>query len=195
MKGENRWLETAQFEHAFWLQILGDHARFIYFAFPANERAYWQQAERFAERFDEQLQRAKSIGNDERRMLELTRSAQELAQSFRQFKLVLIRRQLVGTLRFHLSPAFVNHMLNELEEYLRLLNDLVKQQVPPPTHAVHHHLLWLLDATGHAGTIEKELEMTEYNLRSKSRQFTKDFEHFYLKAVEMAGFLRANLQR
>ncbi|HET7629346.1 MAG TPA: DUF2935 domain-containing protein, partial [Bacillales bacterium] len=47
----------------------------------------------------------------------------------------------------------------------------------------------------HAGTIEKELEMTEYNLRSKSRQFTKDFEHFYLKAVEMAGFLRANLQR
>ena len=39
----------------------------------------------------------------------------------RKFKLNLIQKHLLGKIKIHLSPTFINHMVNELEEYLRLL--------------------------------------------------------------------------
>lgn len=35
--------------------------------------------------------------------------------------------------------------------------------------------------------------MVEYDFQQKSNQFTKQFEHFYLKAIELAGYLRTNI--
>ncbi|WP_391207155.1 DUF2935 domain-containing protein [Psychrobacillus sp. L4] len=32
-------------------------------------------------------------------------------------------------------------------------------------------------------------------LKEKEQQFIKDWEDFYLKAIELAGFLRANVER
>ncbi|HET7658405.1 MAG TPA: DUF2935 domain-containing protein [Bacillales bacterium] len=192
----NRLLEqTAVFEHSFWLQVLGDHSRFIFHALPASERAYWQQAELYIQHFDQLLQKVRASGNQPVPLQEITQSAYQLASQFREFKLFILRRQLVGTLSFNLSPTFVSHMVNELDEYIRILSYLLQQQVPPPAHVVHHHLLWLLDATGHAGSIKAELDLTEHQLKMKSHKFFSDFQHFYLKALEMAGYLRTNLDR
>lgn len=85
-------------------------------------------------------------------------------------------------------------MVNEAEEYLRVLPYLQKGEVPPVAHPLHYHLVWLLDAAGHSGAIESSLDQVEYQLRKKSEKFTKDFQHFYLKAVEMAGYLRTDLE-
>lgn len=187
--------QTAVFEHSFWLQVLGDHSRFIYYALPASERAYWHQAELFIQRFDQLLHEVRISGNDRSRLQQITQNASPLVTQLRDFKLHILNRQLSGTLHFSLTPTFVNHMVNELEEYERILSYLSKQQVPPRVHAVHHHLLWLLDASGHAGSIDASLDIVEYQLKEKSRKFTRTFEHFYLKAVEMAGYLRTNLDR
>jgi hypothetical protein len=84
-------------------------------------------------------------------------------------------------------------MVNELEEYLRLLKYFNSNQMPPVFHELHHHLLWLLDATGHAGAISSNMDDIEKRLKEKSEQYKKHFNDFYLKAVEMAGFLRTNL--
>ena len=54
-------------------------------------------------------------------------------------------------------------------------------------------MLWLLDAVGHAGAIEDQLDATERMLRKKSEKFIKHFEHLYLKAVEFAGYLRTKV--
>ena len=54
----------------------------------------------------------------------LNQEALHASQELREFKLKLLERQLAGTIDFLLTPSFVNHMVNELEEYLRILQAL-----------------------------------------------------------------------
>jgi tRNA(Met) C34 N-acetyltransferase TmcA len=179
--------ETALFEHRFWLQVLGDHSRFIYDSLSPKETAYIRQAQSMIQEFDALLQQARrNLEADE--IASLTTAAQQKTMQLRQFKLTLLRKHLDDELAIGLSPTFLNHMVNELEEYVRILSYLLQGQIPPVVHPVHHHLLWLLDAAGHAGAIEDELDHAEKMMKAKSRTFTRQFEDFYLKAVEMAGF-------
>ncbi|MED0666276.1 DUF2935 domain-containing protein [Bacillus badius] len=182
--------ETAKFEHEFWLQILGDHSRFIYEALAPNEQQDVEQSRRFIQAFDRLLEQARKGTTN---WLALSRLANEETEKLRMFKLDLIRRHLTGKVSIQLGPTFISHMVNELDEYKRLLKHLQAEEVPPVYHALHHHLLWLLDAAGHAGAISDRMDRIEKRLKQKSDRFTKDFEAFYLKAVEMTGFLRANL--
>ncbi|WP_409271910.1 DUF2935 domain-containing protein [Neobacillus sp. SCS-31] len=76
---------------------------------------------------------------------------------------------------------------------MRILEHVKVGEMPPLCHEVHHHLLWLLDAAGHSGAISSNLDSVEKRLKMTSNTFTKHFEQFYLKAVEMAGYLRTNL--
>ncbi|MCF6410303.1 DUF2935 domain-containing protein [Pseudalkalibacillus salsuginis] len=180
--------KTAEFEHRFWLQILGDHARFIHDSLASDQTKEISRANYFIKTFDQLLGRVKSAD-----MIELSEQAEEEVKKLRQFKLDLIKRHLVGKIKISLGPTFLNHMVNELDEYLRILPYLKKGEVPPTLHELHHHLVWLLDAAGHAGAISDNMDQIEKKIREKSDTFTKDFEAFYLKAVEMAGFLRTKL--
>ncbi|KLA35392.1 hypothetical protein B4080_3305 [Bacillus cereus] len=85
-------------------------------------------------------------------------------------------------------------MVNELEEYITVLGYLIKGEIPPVFHELHYHLVWLTDAAGHAGSISAELDLVEKQLKEKSEMYAKHFEQFYLKAVEMAGYLRTELK-
>ncbi|SEQ14004.1 protein of unknown function [Piscibacillus halophilus] len=111
----------------------------------------------------------------------------------REFKFSIIRRQLNGEIGIHLSPTFINHMVNELEEYLLVISYLKEGEAPPIFHELHHHLVWLADAAGHAGAINDELDKVEQRLKEKSEKFAKHFDDFYIKAVELTGYLRANI--
>ncbi|WP_040209676.1 DUF2935 domain-containing protein [Neobacillus jeddahensis] len=179
---------TARFEHRFWLQILGDHSRFIYEALAPDQKVEITQASNFIQVFDTLLEQANST-----ELMQLTNQAELEVIKFRDFKLELIRKHLVGNIKIYLSPTFINHMVNELEEYVRILNHLKAGEVPPVYHELHHHLLWLLDAAGHSDAIYTNLDGVEKKLREKSDSFTKNFEAFYLKAVELAGYLRTSL--
>ncbi len=92
-----------------------------------------------------------------------------------------------------LGETFINHMVNELEEYIKILDGLIKNQEVPDFHPVHHHLLWLSDAAGHAGAINDNLDLSEKKLKHQSTAFQKEFEAFYLKAIELAGYMRTGL--
>lgn len=180
--------QTAQFEHGFWLQIMGDHARFLHDSLAPQEKQEIDQTVYFIQTFDQLLG---SIQNTD--PIRLSQKAEKETLKFRKLKLHIIKNQLAGKITIHLTPSFINHMVNELEEYLRLLKYLKKGEVPPVAHEVHHHLIWLLDAAGHAGAISENLDRVEKKMKGKSNGFTKEFEDFYLKAVEMAGFLRTRL--
>jgi hypothetical protein len=179
---------TARFEHRFWLQILGDHSRFIYDSLAPIQKVEIEQASNFIQVFDTLLEKANS-----NELMEVTAQAEIEVIKLREFKLELIRKHLIGKIKIHLPPTFINHMVNELEEYLRILNYLKAGQVPPVYHELHHHLLWLLDAAGHSGAIASNSDAVEKRLKEKSNSFKKNFEDFYLKAVELAGYLRTNL--
>ena len=182
--------ETAKFEHKFWLQVLGDHARFIHDSLAPHEQRDIELARYFIQTFDQLLE---SVLAEADSLVAFSRLADEETKKLRAFKLDLIRRHLTGKVSIHLGPTFINHMVNELDEYVRLLNNLKAGHTPPIYHALHHHLLWLLDAAGHAGAISDNMDQIEKKIKQKSDSFTKDFEAFYLKAIELTGFLRTNL--
>ncbi|MBM7645643.1 hypothetical protein JOD45_001861 [Scopulibacillus daqui] len=185
--------EASLFEHRFWLQILGDHSRFIYGALSPNEKEHIQTAQQFMKTFDQLLEAARSSPSNEELQM-ITKQADKYAKDIRAFKLELIKEHLTNHLKIHLTPTFLNHMVNEVEEYIRVLGFLVKGQTPPLVHEVHHHLVWLMDAAGHADSIRVSLDEREYFLKDKSDKFRRTFEHFYLRAVEMAGYLRSYVQ-
>lgn len=185
--------EDALFEHRFWLQILGDHSRFILTALSPKETADVQKAAAFIQTFDQLLARARAA-NAAADLAVLNREALAHTVALRAFKLDLLARSLTGRVEVLLTPTFFNHMVNELEEYLRILQALVQGQPVPKFDPLHHDLIWLPDAAGHAGVIAADLDLVEKRLIARSKKFEKHFEQFYLKAIEMAGYIRTNLK-
>ena len=183
---------AARFEHRFWLQILGDHSRFIFESLaPVQKTEILEQAANFIQCIwcTPRTCEFRSIGAISRP------SWNRVVQKLREFKLEVNPKNILsGKIKIHLSPTFINHMVSELEEYVRILNYLKAKQVPPVYHEVHHHhRVWLLDAAGHSEGISTNLDGVETKLKEKSNFFKKNFQDFYLKAVEMAGYLRTNL--
>ena len=183
---------AALFEHRFWLQILGDHARFMRDSLASHETEEIERANGFVQVFDPLLHTAREQLSEEA-LLELGQMAYRHTIEFRSFKLHVLRRLLIGEITIHLTPTFINHMVNELDEYIRVMSFLQAKKIPL-FDVVHHHLLWLPDAAGHASAIRANLDKVETMLAKRTKQFEQMFDHFYLKAVEIAGFLRTQLQ-
>ncbi|SET70232.1 protein of unknown function [Natronincola peptidivorans] len=184
--------KVALFEHHFWLQVLGDHARFIFDNLSPSEMKELEKANHFIFVFDKLLAESHKPLT-EKELMVLTNQAYRYAHEIRLFKLDLIRQHLTGDIELGLPPTFINHMVNEVEEYLRVLCFLMTKQIPTST-AIHNHLIWLLDAAGHAAGIAGDLDMVEKRLIEKSEVFMEHFEEFYIKAVEMAGYMRTCLE-
>lgn len=185
-------LQELKFEYEFWLQVLGDHARFILESLSPIENKDINLAKQFKRIFDELLDEARELNSTEV-MLDLTVRTDVHVTHFKKFKLSLLERHLFKQIEIHLSPTFINHMINELEEFERIIRYFKRGESPPNVHELHHHLLWLQDAYGHAGAIHDNMDAVEKRLREKSMLFTKHFEEFYLKAVEFAGYIRTKV--
>ncbi|GIO62531.1 MULTISPECIES: DUF2935 domain-containing protein [Paenibacillus] len=181
--------EEALFEHRFWLQILGDHARFIYNALASKEVKDVQTAASFVQWFDRLLGQARSFPEGQP-LTELNEQANQAVHELRAFKLDLLDRVLQRKVVIGLSPTFINHMVNELEEYERILAELLKGSPVPRYHPLHHDLLWLPDAAFHSASIASDLDGVERRLIQRSKEFERHFNEFYLKALELVGYLR-----
>jgi hypothetical protein len=185
--------EEALFELKFWMRILGDHSRFILESLAPTETEKINNTQYFIQLFDHLLQKiGKPLEMND--FMEILKQGRIAGEWLRVYKLSLIREQLIGKVGLSLTPTFLNHMVNELDEWLRVSSFLVHGQRVPAAHPLHHDFIWLLDAAGHAGAIHDQLDAVEKDLKEKSSRFITQFEQFYLKAVEMAGFLRANIE-
>ncbi|WP_078380383.1 DUF2935 domain-containing protein [Sutcliffiella halmapala] len=186
------YIEDARFEQLFWMQVFGDHARFFIDTLAAKEEEDVKKALYFKKEYDKWYEASKRL--TESNVQEQLKETKNLTDQLRAFKLSIIRRQLEGKISINLPPTFINHMVNELEEYLNVHQYLEKGESPPIFHELHHHLVWLLDAAGHAQGINDSLDMVEHKIKMKSFDFVNDFKEFYVKAVELAGYLRANVE-
>ncbi|MEH7222816.1 DUF2935 domain-containing protein [Bacillus sp. JJ1566] len=183
--------EEALFETQFWMQVLGDHSRFLHDSLAPSEKERIGKTEQFIISFDRLLDSARGP-LEPNQIITIIQEGRTAAEQLRGLKLDILKNQLVGKVKIGLSPSFINHMVNELEEWLRVSHFLAEGKNVPSTHALHHHLIWLLDAAGHAGGIVSNLDRVEKDLLQKSEKFMKEWEDFYLKAVEMVGFLRTS---
>jgi hypothetical protein len=181
------------FEHRFWLQIMGDHARLIRTALSPVELQDVATATGFIERFDGLLSEARAAGA-EAKLPMLNREAAAATQELKEFKLSLLERLLLGKVELLFTPTFLNHMVNELEEYEKILAALLAGRPVPLFHPLHYDLVWLQDAVGHAASITGDLDLTEKPWIKKSQAFQEGFEALFLKAVEMAGYMRTELR-
>lgn len=184
-----KYEQSVLFEHRFWLQVLGDHARFIFNSLAPSEKVAIKEAHRFIALFDQLVAQAREMCSYAQ-LKELTGTALESAKALRDFKLELLARHLDDELRSSLPPTFFNHMTNELEEYLRILECLIGGEALPLLHPIHHHLLWLSDAVLHAETLACGVDPAESKLKKSSECFIAEFKELYLKAVEIKGYLR-----
>ncbi|RAL26777.1 DUF2935 domain-containing protein [Thermoflavimicrobium daqui] len=178
--------EVVHFEQSFWLQIMYDHTRFILDALSPKEKEEIKRAKALKKCFSELEQSPLDTSQ--------LKSSYQSVNELIKFKLHILRRLLTNSISFNLTPTFVNHMINEAEEYLRILSCLVEGKAPQPLHPLHQHLLWLPDAAGHAEGIDEKLDGTEKTLKAKCRYFIHHFEDFYIKAVELSGYLRTRLK-
>ncbi|CAM4296211.1 hypothetical protein FHS16_000581 [Paenibacillus endophyticus] len=180
--------EQALFEHRFWLQILGDHSRFIFNALSPKEIDV-HMAQAYIHRFDKLLEFSRQT-DASIHLSQLNKQAYEATSDLREFKLSLLDRLLLGQVQIGMTPTFINHMVNELEEYSKILNALLAGNPVPHFSSLHHDLLWLPDAAGHAVSIAMDLDSVEKRLIHKSVQFEEHFNSFYLKAIELTGYMR-----
>ena len=179
------------FEHRFWLQIMGDHARFLFYSLAPTEESHIQKANEFISIYDKLLEQSrKQLSPTE--IKELDRMAYEITYQFRDFKLKLLAQSLTADVKLHLPPTFINDMLNELDEYILTINTLVNGQIPL-FHPIHYHLLWLTDAIGHSFAVTGTLDLVEKDLIDTSTRFEIQFTDLYLKSVMLNGYLRTNM--
>ena len=173
-------------ENRFWLQIMGDHARFIFFSLAPSESEYITIAQEFIRQFDKLLEESQKL-NSLLEMNEFNRKTYDAVFHLRDFKLELLSMSLQDDLISHLSPAFYNYMLNELEEYLHILNlyrDNISTLLPP----LHYHLIWLNDAAGHAGTLTQTLDPTEKGLINQAYDYQLQFQDLFLKSYNFSSY-------
>lgn len=185
--------DNVLFEHRFWLQIMGDHSRFIFFSLAPTESIYIQKAQDFIILFDQLLEESrKELSHIE--IKELHRKAYDLTYQLRIFKLELLALTLTSEIKVHLSSTFFNDMLNELDEYLFVISLLMKED-STMLHPIHYHMLWLTDAIGHAASITAELDLVEKDMIAKSQRFEMVFRDLNLKSLLMNGYLRTQISR
>lgn len=179
------------FEHRFWLKILGDHARFLHDSFSSNETENIAKAKEFIDKFDSLLYQARKnlsvIEIDNLNML-----AYESSMELRKFKLEIISKHISSIVKISMPPTFINHMVNELEEYLFILSQVIHKK-SNKSCALDYHRLWLSDGFGHADAISSDLDPTEKLLISEAKRFSKNFEELYLKAIQFTGYTRTGL--
>jgi hypothetical protein len=184
-------LENTLHEHRFWLQILGDHSRFIFFSLAPTESTYLSTAQEFIILFDNLLDESRKQLSDTELSC-LNQQAYDAAIRLREFKLELLAMSITSDLKSHISSSFFNDMLNELDDYLTILNALMSQQ-NSVFHPIQYHLLWLSDAVGHSATIAAELDMVEKDLINKACRYEVEFSDLYAKALMMNGYLRTKI--
>ncbi len=123
--------QEALFEHRFWLQILGDHSRFIYNALSPKEVKDVQTAAQYIRHFD-QLLSISRMNDAQTRLPELNKQALEATMSLRAYKLDLLDRLLLGQVSVGLTPTFINHMVNELDEYKKIVTGIIRRKTCTP---------------------------------------------------------------
>jgi hypothetical protein len=176
-------------ELRFWTQIMGDHARFIKNSLAPDQINFNLVTDNFMHIFDRFYEKVAHL-DENKEPIRLITDINAAVLSFRDFKKELLSARLQNQPVTSLGPTFYNHMLNELEDFLKLLAEFEAGKSCEES-ILGQHLLWILDASGHAAILGGALDKVEFQLRKTVNAFEKDFDHLYIKVVELIGFFRS----
>ena len=166
------------FENRFWLQILGDHMRFVDEKLKHNETELLGRVKILKEKLDSLLKEARKGSVKTERILPVVEEVKKL-------KLDILHRHINGKVKIGLPPTFLGHMLNELESYEKIL---LNPDVKP--HILEEHYLWQSDAKGHAISLIQALDPTEKKMMKELKKVKKAFGAGFNATIEYIGYLR-----
>lgn len=127
----------------------------------------------------------------EQQSRQITRAVQEALAPLKAFKEEVIQKKLDCTIKLALGPSLIAHMVVEAEEAQRVLGRVRDgAPLPPAMESLHHHLVWLPDASGHAGVLHGGLDATEQKLLEVTGEFKEIFNGMHIKALELYSMLR-----
>lgn len=161
----------------FWTDILSDHAKFQINALSSKEEKYIAEAKNFKELFKKYNELITSGQNIDMRVLENDTA------KFIAFKKKIIYELLNHNIAINFSPSFVNHMVNEANEFLDMLHSgtCAEKTEEPPLYIK----IWLADASGHASTLSSFMDLAEVPLIHQAELFKELFDKLGKKASEI----------
>lgn len=121
----------------------------------------------------------------------LSNALMEQLNSLKSFKEDLLQRKLDCKVKLGLPPTLIAHMIVEAEEAQRVMGRVrAMAPLPPALQSLHHHLVWLPDAAGHAAILHGQTDGVEQRLLNTTAQFKQTFNGMHIKALELYSMLR-----
>lgn len=181
-------------EHAFWLEVLEDHAHFIHDFLSPSEVQYVNIAKQYIQLFRGLLNKLSNYPATESasstQMITLAREIYPIANGYFHFEGQLQRLRIENKVNLNLTPTYLNGTLGENQEYLRMLGYFVNGQIPPILPLVDLMDLWLEDQSGHAALLARAVDGVEVALVTQTREYMQIFQLFIVKNEAIKGYLR-----
>ncbi|MGE5581048.1 MAG: DUF2935 domain-containing protein [Bacillota bacterium] len=174
-------------ENMFWLRLFRDHSQFLMETLTPGQTGLIAQAQHFYQMFDRLLGQAEEVSGP------FLQEAARVVLEFRSYKLGIVNLQLAGQVPVNLPPGALNEMLDEDDEYLRLLNVIPGAlQMSEAAFLLHQHLLWLPNNAAHAALTSAQLDPGEASLKEIYNRYSKLFHKLADKVMELKGLMRDN---
>lgn len=179
-------------ELRFWLQVMGDYARFIRDSLIIKEAQEILEAQKYITLFDDLLARGRKplAGGD---LMELNRQSYREAEDFRKYILHIADRQLTEAVIVNMTPAFLNHMVNDSEYFLDSLSGYTMGR-EPVLNPVEVSLKWLLNLYEATLSLQDKLGSVFFIATRRAGMFSVDFLNLYYQAYVLNGLRRAGLK-
>ncbi len=178
-------MQDINFENRYWLQILGDHLRFIEMALAPKEKELIERTVSLKKITDQLLDEARQSKKYKKDKIE---KIIPVVQSIKELKADILERSLLGKVDVCLPSTFFNHMLAELEDYENILLQVQSTGGFQEKHILDLHKLWACDAAGHAISIVQNLDPVEKDVIKKVMKINKSFEGLFNKDLEFIGY-------
>ncbi|PYI52510.1 DUF2935 domain-containing protein [Paenibacillus flagellatus] len=181
-------------EHAFWLEILGDHAIFVRDHLSPEEKKWIAAAQGYIDAFARLAGRLRNVPTDRDasspEMIAMAGEIGPVAYGYFQLEGHIQRLRIFNEVRINLSPTYFNGTLNENQEYLRLLQAYMQGKLPEPLPLVELLDLWLEDQLGHAVLLRNVLDPVEAGLLRETDRYVETFSALIVQNRQMKRYLR-----
>lgn len=181
-------------EHAFWLEILQDHAYFVRDHLSSAEQNYVLTAIKFIQSFGMLRERLGQINQNtstaSTELMKFSMDAFRIASDYFQFEGQLQNLRIFNKVNINLTPTYFNGTIGECQEYLRILTYYINGRNFELLSLVDLLNLWLADQLGHAVLARNLLDPVELAILGQIELYTNRFQGYIVQNTQICSMLR-----
>lgn len=178
-------------ENRFWLQVMGDYARFIRNSLYPTAAAEVKRSLSFIKQLDDLLERSRQTLSDEQLKL-FNRQVYQAVQDFRKFILYIVKKQISENNIIVLTSALLNEYVNDTERFLDILSTYMKHNTI--INPVSENATWLLKIYAGATHLQDSIGISFIDYKRKAAAFADKALDLYLRSYVIIGLRRTDLR-